>query len=199
MFFACQKKEPEPTQKIGSGSSSNFKSASAPAKKTSAPTGSGSATMLAVMIKKNFLLRCGICGSSLLFSFTQIGYHVNKNHSMTIADYRARFLSTTTPAASSTSAAAPKSSLAATSSLSAASASSTKNGTDTAANNSVVERVEKAASDSNGFGDGMCLARCKICHQEIDHHMIRSHLQYEHSVIETYWEKYEFSRKTFYT
>ena len=118
---------------------------------------------------------------------------------MTIADYRARFLSTTTPAASSTSAAAPKSSLAATSSLSAASASSTKNGTDTAANNSVVERVEKAASDSNGFGDGMCLARCKICHQEIDHHMIRSHLQYEHSVIETYWEKYEFSRKTFYT
>ena len=30
-FFTCQKKEPEPTQNIGSGSSSNFKSAPAPA------------------------------------------------------------------------------------------------------------------------------------------------------------------------
>ena len=32
-FFTCQKKKPEPTQNIGSGSRSNFKSAPALAKK----------------------------------------------------------------------------------------------------------------------------------------------------------------------
>ena len=35
LFFTCQKKEPEPTQKIDFGSSSSFKSAPAPRKNLS--------------------------------------------------------------------------------------------------------------------------------------------------------------------
>jgi hypothetical protein len=156
-----------------------------------------------------------------LFSYTQIGYHVNKAHSMTVTEYRASFLTASDASTSAVTKASPPPATAhsqptedttsvhtsATEKMGSASSGCdqkqvTTNGTSTTSKNISNDGAAQAAAsevtEEQDVVGGMCLARCKVCRQELAHHLIRAHLQEAHQVIDKYWEKYEFSRKTFY-
>jgi hypothetical protein len=176
-----------------------------------------------------FLLRmrrCGVCGKSVLYSYDHIGFHANKKHGLTLADYRAGYLpsgpnTTSTSDVQKTAGAitnnteksvAAKVKVAPISARAEMPQNLVNAGTEKA---TTVQTSAKAAAELRKMAqpsakavaevtsegeepEEMCLARCRVCKEEFAHHLIRGHLAERHSITEKYWEQYLFSRKTFH-